>query len=132
MATLDPEPFGKPTLLLGSSLLSDADDTTTFTSNGLLDTGLFDGSGDGGEGENAPSTQGRAWATRTDEIGSIDDDESLAFMSNGLLDGPTQMTSTVISIDHLHGAFVAHLRFCILRSDVFDASERVGEPLFRF
>lgn len=106
MATLDPEPFGNPTLLLGSSLLSDADDT--FTPNGLLDTGLFCGSGDGGEGESASSAQSPSWIAHPDEIGSLSDDESPTFATNGLLDGPTDMTSTVIFSDHLHGGFGAH------------------------
>ena len=132
MATLDPEPFGKPTLLLGSSLLSEMNDTTAFTSNGLLDTGLFDGGGTGGEGENASSAQSSSWAPRADGIGSADDDEPSAFMSNGLLDGPTQTTSTVIYSDDLRGAFIAHLQFCALRSDVFDALECARESLFRF
>jgi len=100
MATLDLEPFGEPTLLLGPSLLSDANDTTTFTSNGLLDARLFDGGGDGGEGESASSAQSPSWAPRTDGIGSADDDESSTFVLNGLLDGPTQVTSTVIYSDH--------------------------------
>jgi hypothetical protein len=98
MATLDPEPFGNPTLLLGSPLLPDTNDTTTFTSNGLLDTGLLDGNRDGGEGEmNASSAQSPSWAPCTDGIGSADDDEPPTFVLSGLLDGPTQMTSTVIT-----------------------------------
>lgn len=132
MATLDPEPFGEPTLLLGSSLLSDKNDTTTFTSNGLLDTGLLDGSGDGGEGESASFAQSPSWAPRTDGIGSADGDEPSTFVLNGLLDGPTQATSTVIYSYHLFGAFLAHLRFYARRSDIFDAPERVRKPLFRF
>ena len=99
MATLDPEPFGSPTLLLGSSLLLDANDT--FTPNGLLDTGLFGGSGDGGEGENAHSTQSPPWTAHPDGIRSPHDDEPSIFATNGLLDGPTQMTSTVIFSDHV-------------------------------
>jgi len=107
MATLDPEPFGNPTLLLGSSLLSDANDT--FTSNGLLDTGLFGGSGDGGGGENAPSARSPPWATHPDGIGSPDDDELSTFATNGLLDGPTQMTSTVVSSDHSYDVSGAYI-----------------------
>jgi len=105
MAALDSEPFGEPTLLLGSSLLSNTNDTTTFTSNGLLDTGLFGGSGDGGEGENASSVQSLPWTTRPGSIGSSDDDESSTFMSNGLLDDTTPVTSTIISSNHLRGLF---------------------------
>ena len=100
MTTLDPEPFGKPTLLLGTSLPSDTNDTTTFTSNGLLDTGLFDGSRNGGEGENVSSAQSPSWTPPTDRIGSADNDETPTFTLNGLLDGPTQMTSMVIYSDH--------------------------------
>ena len=74
MASLDPEPFGKPTLLLGSSLLSDANDTTMFTSNGLLDTGLLGGSDDGGDGENASSARSPSWASRTEGIESAGED----------------------------------------------------------
>ena len=107
MATLDPEPFGNPTLLLGSSLLLDASDT--FNSNGLLDTGLFGGSGDGGEGENAPFTQSPPWSAHPDGIGSPNDDELSTFATNGLLDGPTQMTSTVIFPDHFYGVLGAHI-----------------------
>ena len=103
MTTLDPEPFGEPTLLPRSPLLSDTNDTTTFIPNGLLDTGLFDGTGDGGEGGNASSAQSLPWASRTDGIGAIDDDGLSTFMSNGLLDAPTQTTSTAICSDHLHG-----------------------------
>ena len=132
MATLDPEPFGKPTLLLGSSLLSDANDATTFTSNGLLDTGMFNGSEDGGEGENASSAHNPSWGPRADGIGSADNDEPSTFTLNGLLDGPTQMTSTVIYSDYPLGTFIAHLRFFASRSDIFDAPECVREPLFRF
>lgn len=132
MATLDSEPFGEPTLLLGSSLLSDKNGATTFTSNGLLDTGLFDGSGDGGEGESASSAQSPSWAPRTDRIGSADGDEPSTFVLNGLLDGPTQATSTVVYSYHLFGAFLAQLRFYALRSDIFDAPERFREPLFGF
>ena len=55
VATTDPEPFGKPTLLLGSNVLLDVNDATTFTSNGLLNTGLFARSGDDIEGESTPS-----------------------------------------------------------------------------
>lgn len=106
MATLDPEPFGKPTLLLGSSLLSDANET--FTSNGLLDTGLFGGSGDSGEGENTPFAQSPSWTAQPDRIGSSNDDELSTFATNGLLDGPTQMTSTVVFSDHFYGVFGAH------------------------
>ena len=130
MATLEPEPFGQPTLLLGSSLLSDANDTTTFTSNGLLDTGPFGGSGDDG-GESASSVQSSPWTAVPDGIGSTDGDVPSGFMSNGLLDGPTQMTSTVMSPDHLYGVLVAHLRFCVPRSEIFDAPKPPREPLFR-
>ena len=129
---MDPEPFGEPTLLLGSSLLSDKNDATTFTSNGLLDTGLFDESGDGGERESASSARSPSWAPRTDGIGSADGDEPSTFVLNGLLDGPTQATSTVIYSYHLFGAFLAHLRFHAPRSDIFDAPECVRKPLFRF
>lgn len=98
MAALDPEPFGEPTLLLsGSSLLSGMDDATTFTSNGLLDTGLFGGSGDGDGGEDAFSAQSSSWAARPEGTGSSDEDELSAFTTNGLLDGPTPMTSTLLS-----------------------------------
>ena len=102
MTTLDPEPFGNPTLLLGASILSAANDT--FTSNGLLDTGLFGGSGDGGEGENASSS----WTAHPDGIGSPSDDGLSTFATNGLLDDPTQMTSTIILSDHLYGISGAH------------------------
>ena len=103
MTTLDPEPFGEPALLSGSSLLSDINDTTTFTPNGLLDAGLFDGTGGGSGGGNASSARSPSWASRTGEIGATDDGESSTFMSNGLLDAPTQTTSMVICSDHLHG-----------------------------
>lgn len=95
MATLDPEPFGKPDLLLGSSLLLDTNDTATFTSNGLLGPEPF--GGNGGGGENATSAQNPPWGDRLDEIGSASDDELSTFTTNGLLDGPTQVTGTVIS-----------------------------------
>jgi hypothetical protein len=95
MAAPDLEPFGKPTLLLGSSLLSDTNDATAFTSNGLLDVGTFGGSGDSGEGEDAFSAKSPTWAARSDGVGFADDDESPAFTSNGLLDDQTPMTSTV-------------------------------------
>jgi hypothetical protein len=101
MATLGPEPFGEPTLLLGSSLLSDTDNTTAFTSNGLLDAGLLGGSGDVGERDGASSAQSPSWTARLDGVGSAGDDELSTFTTNGLLDGPTPMTSTVISSDHL-------------------------------
>lgn len=103
MTTVDPEPFGEPSLLSASSLLSDVDNTTTFTPNGLLDTGLFDGTGDSSEGGNASSAQSLSWVSRTSEVGVTDDDGSSTFMSNGLLDAPTQTTSTVICSDHLYG-----------------------------
>jgi len=130
MAAPDLEPFGEPNLLLGSSLLSNANHTAKFTPNGLLDTGPFGGSGDGDEGGDASSTQSPPWAARADDIGSTDDDELSTFMSNGLLDGPTQMTSMVISSDHLRGRFEAHLRFRVPRSNLFDAPKCAREPLF--
>ena len=132
MTTLDPEPFGKPSLLLGPSLLSDTNDTTTFTSNGLLDTGLLGRSGDGSEEESAYLAQSPSLAARPDEIGFADDEESFAFTTNGLLDDPTQMTSTCICADNLYTVFVAHLRVHVIRSDVFDTSKCSWEPLFRF
>lgn len=95
MTTLDSEPFGKPNLLLETSPLSDTNDATTFTSNGLLDSGIFGGSGHGAEEEDASSAQNPSRAARSDGVGSVDDDEPSAFMSNGLLDGPTQTTSAV-------------------------------------
>jgi hypothetical protein len=95
MTTLDPEPFGKPTLLLGSNLLSDADSATAFVSTGLLDYGAFGGSGDGGGGEDAFSAQSPPRAARSDVAGFANDDEPSEFMSNGLLDDPTQTRSTV-------------------------------------
>ena len=107
MATLDPEPFGNPTLLLGPSLLSDTNDT--FTSNGLLDTGPFGGTCDGGEGENASSAQSPPWTAHLDRIGSPDDNELSIFATNGLLDGPTQMSSTVIFPDRFYDVFGAHV-----------------------
>ena len=103
MATTDPESFGKPTLLLGSNVPLDVNDATTFTSNGLLDTGLFARSGDGGEGENAPPSKSPSWTACMDGVGSADDDELSTFTSNGLLDAPTEMTSTVNSSRHLCG-----------------------------
>ena len=132
MTTLDPEPFGKPSLLLGPSLLSDTNDTTTFTSNGLLDTGLLGRSSDGGEEGNAPSARSPSLAVSLDGIGFANDEESFAFTTNGLLDGPTQMTSTCICSDNLYTVFVAHLRVHVIRSDVFDTSKCSWEPLFRF
>jgi len=125
MAALDSEPFGEPTLLLNTN------DTMTFTSDGLLGTGMSDGSGDSGAGENAPSMQSPPWAARPDDIGSADDDESSTFMSDGILDGPTQVTSTIISSDHLCGLFEAHLRFRAPRSNLFGAPKCAREPLFR-
>ena len=107
MATLDPEPFGNPTLLMGSSMLSDANGT--FTSNGLLDTGLFGGSGDGGEGEDASPAQSPHWTVYPDGIGSTNDDELTMFATNGLLDGPTQMTSTIIFSDHFYDLFGTYI-----------------------
>ena len=98
----------------------------------MLDTGLFGGSGDGGEGEDTSSAQSPSLAVRPYEIGLADDEESFTFTTNGLLDGPTQMTSTCICSDNLYNVFVAHLRLHVLRSDVFDASKRAWEPLFRF
>ena len=122
MATLDPEPFGEPTLLLGgSSLLSGTNDATTFTSNGLLDTGLFGGNGNGGEGENASPAQSPPWTARPDEAVFADVDGSSAFTTNGLLDGPTQNTSTTISSDHLCGVSATYL---LSRSDIFDIPKR--------
>jgi hypothetical protein len=94
MDSLDPEPFGKPTLLLGSSLLSSTNDTATFTSNGLLDTGVTGGSSDSQcEWEGVPPAQNLR-ATRSDRDESTNGDEVSAFASNGLLDDPTQVTST--------------------------------------
>lgn len=122
MTTLDPEPFGNPTLLLGSSLLSDTNEM--FTPNGLLDTGPFGGSGDDSEGGNASSEQSPSWAAHMDGVGSPADDGLSAFTTNGLLDDPTQMTSTVVSSDRVNRVSTAHLRFCVPRSDVFDTSKR--------
>lgn len=93
MTTLDPEPFGKPTLLLESNPLLDTNDT--FISSGLLDIGVFSGSGNDGEGEGALSTQSPPCAARSDAAGSSSDDELFEFTSNGLLDGSTRMGSTV-------------------------------------
>ena len=95
MATVDSEPFGKPTLLLGSSFSSDTNDTNTFTSNGLLDMGIFCGSGSGGDREDASSAQNAFATTLPDDTGPVDEDELSVFTSNGLLDGPAQMTSMV-------------------------------------
>lgn len=95
MTTLDPEPFGKPTLLLGSNSILDATETTAFVSTGLLDA-VFDGNGDGGEGEDAFSAQSPPCATLSDVDGFSSDNQQSEFMSNGLLDSSTQTTSTVI------------------------------------
>jgi hypothetical protein len=127
MATLDPKPFGEPALLLGSSLLSTPNNTATFTPNGLLDAGPFSGNGGVGEGENASSAQSPPWGVRPDEIGPADDDEPSAFTTNGLLDGPTQMTSTIISFGHLCGVSGTHRE---PRSDVFNVLGPPREPLF--
>ncbi|KAF9651533.1 P-loop containing nucleoside triphosphate hydrolase protein [Thelephora ganbajun] len=110
MATLNPEPFGKPTLLLASLLLKDTNDTT-FASNGLLDT---EPSG-GCEEENASSEQSPSWTARADGIGSTGDDESSAFTSNRLLGGPTQTTSQTSST-----------LLSVLGSDFFDSQTLVG------
>lgn len=94
MTTLDPEPFGKPTLLLESNLLLDTNNTK-FISSGLLDTGVFSASGDGDEGEGAFSAPSPPCATLLDAAGLASDGESSEFTSNGLLDGTAQMRSTV-------------------------------------
>ena len=96
MTTLDPAPFGKPTLLLESNLLSDTNDTPTLIPSGLLDTAsVFSGSGDDGGREDAFSVQSPPCAARLDVAGFTGDDEPSEFVSNGLLDGPTQMRSMV-------------------------------------
>lgn len=94
MTTLVSEPFGKPTLLLEFSLPSDKNHTTTFISSGLLDPGVSNGSGDGGEGEESFCAQSPPCAARSDVAGFADDNEPSEFMPNGLLDGPTRMKST--------------------------------------
>ena len=94
MTTLDTEPFGKPTLLLGSTSLSDVTGTAAFVSTGLLDS-VFEGSGNDGEGEDAFSAQNPPCVAHLDVAGSPSEDQPSEFMSNGLLDGPTQTTSMV-------------------------------------
>lgn len=92
MATLDPEPFGKPTLLLESSLPLDLNDTAAFISSELLNTRAFSGSGDGGKEGDAFYASSPPCAARLDVA---EYDKPLEFKSNGLLDGSTQMRSTV-------------------------------------
>lgn len=94
-------------MLQGSSLPSDTNDTTAFTSNGLLDPGGFYANGGGGEGEDASPTPN---PSRSDGLRS-DDDGPSTFVSNGLLDGSAQIASTVnlqslVQYPTTHSAFV--------------------------